>query len=178
MDEGVGGASPGRDRALSKSDSIAVGIVVAVVGIAIVAVAFVGSAERFQSPRWVVAAAGGAFLFFGSWTCVVYLLGFDPKRPDDTLPSPALQLLFFVPGFLLFAAPFHWIAFGPGRRQFSGSLSLPFVSVTEVPGGEIGGRIMFGIGALLVDAILVGTVVKLVQRMPRGGRGGSSSVLQ
>jgi hypothetical protein len=135
------------------------------VGILVIALAFVGDADQFHAPRWVVAAAGGAFLFFGGWTCVVPFLGFDPKRPDDTLPSPAVQLLFFVPGFLLFAAPFHWIAFGPGRRQFSGSVSLPFVSVTGVPGGELGGRILFGIGALLVDAILVGTAAKLVRRI-------------
>jgi hypothetical protein len=43
-----------------------------------------------------------------------------------------------------------WIAFGPGQRQFSGSGAIF---------GEIGGRVAFGIGALIIWIVLVAIVI-------------------
>src|SRR5215471_8533403 len=154
------------ERPLSKRGSILLGLVVAALGIGIVLLSFFASPEKFQAPRWVVACVGGAFLFFGGWIAALYILGYDPKRPE-TLPSPAVQLAVFVPGMLLFAAPFHWVAFGPGPRQFSTTVSIPFLAVHKT-GGAMGGRIAFGVGAVLMDAILVGSVVRLVRQMRRG----------
>jgi hypothetical protein len=162
------GRLPAGERILSKNGSIATGLGIAAVGTAIVALAIFGPADKFDAPRWVVGAVGGAFLFFGGWTAVVYALGFDPRRPDDTLPSPGLQLLFFVPGMSLFAAPFHWVAFGPGPRRFSTTFSLPFMAVRS-GSGETSGRLVFGIGAILVDLLIVAIVVRLARKMVRGG---------
>jgi len=152
------------ERPLSRRGSILVGIVCAAVGVAIVLVAFFASPEKFQAPRWVVGCAGGAFLFFGGYTAALYALGYDPQRSEQTLPSPLVQLAVFVPGMLCLAAPFHWVAFGPGPRQFSTTASIPFLTVHKT-GGSMGGRIAFGIGALLMDAILIGSVVRLVRQM-------------
>ena len=159
----------GEEKALSKRAAILLGVVVAAVGGAIVAASIWGSPEKFQAPRWVVGSVGGAFLFFGGWTAAIYALGFDPKRPDETLPSPAIQLAAFVPGLLLFAAPFHWIAFGPGPRQFTTSLSIPFFWMRH-RSGALSGRIAFGLGALLIDALLIATIVRLSRRMRRNAR--------
>ena len=156
------------EKPVSGTGAILVGAVVALAGVVLVGAAAFASAEKFEAPRWVVASVGGAFLIFGGWTAVIYSLGYDPKQPQDTLPSPLVQLLVLVPGMILFAAPFHWIAFGPGPRQFAASFSIPFLSVRR-GGSELPGRIAFGIGALLVDAILVAAVVRLLRpKQPRG----------
>lgn len=154
---------------MSRNGAIALGLGVALVGAVIVAVALFGRADGFHAPRWVVASIGGAFLFFGGWLAAVYALGYDPRRPQETLPSAGIQLVVFVPGLLLFAAPFHWIAFGRGPRAFSSTFSLPFLSVSR-RASEMSGRVMFGLGALLIDAILVTAVIRLVRTAYQGDR--------
>jgi hypothetical protein len=158
----------------SKAPAILIGLVVVGAGLAIVAAAFFAADRRFEAPRWVVGCAGGAFVFFGGWLAAVTAGGYDPRRPEETLPPPLVQLAVFVPGFLCFAGPFHWIAFWPSPRKFSSSFSLPFISVRTGSGG-LGGRIAFGFGALLIDAILVATVVRLLRQAARPReRGGVS----
>ena len=154
------------EKPLSKRGTILVGLVLALAGVAIILVSVYGDSGKFNAPRWVVGSMGGAFLFFGIWTAVAYAMGYDPRRSEETLPSPSVQLAVLIPGILLFAAPFHWVAFGPGPRQFSMTFSIPFLSVRH-PGGAVVGRILFGFGALLVDAILVAAVVRLVRQMER-----------
>ena len=139
-----------------------IGLLVAGVGLAIVLVAFLAPANRFEAPRWVVGCCGGAFLFFGGYLAAIMAGGYDPLRARETLPPPLVQLAWFVPGFLCFAAPFHWIAFWPGPRKFSSTFSIPFVSV-HGPASGLGGRIAFGFGALLIDALLAATVIRLLR---------------
>lgn len=146
----------------SKTQSMLIGLLVAGIGLAIIAVAFLAPERKFEAPRWVVGCVGGAFLFFGGYLAAIMAGGYDPLRAKETLPPPLVQLAWFIPGFLCFAAPFHWIAFWPGPRKFTSSFSLPFVSVRTGSGG-LGGRIAFGFGALLIDAILVATVVRLLR---------------
>lgn len=150
------------EKPSSRRSAILIGTIVALTGVAIVGAAIWGSAEKFHAPRWVVGACGGAFLFFGGWTAAAYALGYDPARPEETLPSPGVQLMALVPGMLLFAAPFHWIAFGPGPREFSTTLSAPFVSARTGSSG-LSGRIAFGRGVVVIDAILVAAVIRLVR---------------
>ena len=159
------------DKAMTPSGAIVLGAALALAGVGIVAIAFFARGDGFQAPRWVVASLGGAFLFFGGWTAAVYALGYDPARSEETLPSAGVQLLVLIPGLLFFAAPFHWVAFGPGPRKFSGTVSVPFVSVGR-SGSELVGRLMFALGALLVDAMIVAAVVRLVRqaRRPRPPR--------
>ena len=153
-------------REMSRRAAIVLGALVAAVGLGVLALAFWGSGEKFHAPRWVIAACGGAFVFFGGWTAVVYALGYDPRRSEETLPPPLVQLAFFAPGLAMFALPFHWVAFGPGPRAFSGSFSLPFVTVSQ-RSGEMSGRILFGIGAVLIDLMILGICVKLIRRAAR-----------
>jgi drug/metabolite transporter (DMT)-like permease len=153
---------------MSRNGAIALGLGVALVGVVIVAVAFFGSSEKFHAPRWVVASIGGAFFFFGGWLAAAYALGYDPRRPQQTLPSAKIQLVVLIPGLLLFAAPFHWIAFGRGPRAFSSTFSLPFLSVSG-RASEMSGRLMFGFGALLIDAMMVTAVIRLLRSSRQGG---------
>lgn len=153
---------PLQNTRTSRAASVLVGAVVALAGAGILALAVFGTPERFSSPRWVVACAGSAFLVFGGWTAALYARGYDASRPDDNLPSARIQLMVLIPGLLLFAAPFHWIAFGPGPREFSSMVSIPFVSVRQ--GSAVStGRILFGAGALLIDAILVAAAIRLLR---------------
>jgi hypothetical protein len=154
------------ERTLSPRASILLGVLVAAAGIGIVAASVLAPAEKFQAPRWVIACVGGAFVFFGGWTAAIYALGFDPKRPDETLPPQPVQLAVLIPGILLFAAPFHWVAFGAGLRQFSSSLSVPFLTIRGASGAWTG-RAIFGLFSILIDAVLVASVVKLVRRRQR-----------
>lgn len=61
---------------------------------------------------------------------------------------------------LAFLLAFNWIAFGPGERSFTRKLSSSFraPAVSRVPERE--GRSVFGIVALLMDAVLVYGMVK------------------
>jgi len=154
------------EREMSPRGAIVFGVLVAVVGIGIIAAGAWAPQKDVHAPRWVIAAAGGAFLFFGSWTAVVYALGYDPKRSAETLPPPVVQLAFFVPGIVFLALPFHWVAFGPGPRAFSGSFSLPFLAISR-RSGELSGRIAFGIGAVLMDLVVVAIAVTLLRRAAR-----------
>jgi hypothetical protein len=63
---------------------------------------------------------------------------------------------------LMFALPFNWLAFAPGKREFSGSVSLPLISFG---GGssEMGGRFAFGCAAVVLDIIFVVVLFKALQ---------------
>jgi hypothetical protein len=151
---------------MSARAAIVLGAIVAAVGLAILAASVWAPDQKFQAPRWVVASIGGAFVFFGGWTAIIYALGYDPKRGDETLPPPLVQLAFFAPGLIMFALPFHWVAFGPGPRAFSGSVSLPFLTISR-RSGEISGRIWFGVFAVLIDLMILGVCVKLIRKAAR-----------
>lgn len=59
---------------------------------------------------------------------------------------------------LCFVLTFNWIAFGPGERQFTRKTSTSLASSTTTstsPASELEGRVVFGIFALLMDAVLV-----------------------
>jgi hypothetical protein len=101
-----------------------------------------------HAPRWVVGSFGGAFLVVGAWTAVCYALGYDPKHPQAGHPPPWVQVSFLLPGIILFAAPFHWVAFGVGPQTGCA-------------------RVLFGLGAIMMDVLII---VWPVQTLRRGRR--------
>lgn len=147
----------------SQGGAILIGTLMMVAGIGIFALGIAGREGSLNAPRWVVACAGGACFVFGLWIVAICSRGYDPRHPEVSPPPPALQRLFFIPGMLLFAAPFHWIAFGPGPRRFSTVLSIPFFAREGTSTG-LSGRIAFGIGALVLDAILVAGAIGFSRR--------------
>ena len=89
-------------------------------------------------PRWVGAAAGLVFVLGGI---------------AIAMPSRASRLKDLVGATLvtLFTSIGAWVAFGPGERAFTSSVSGGGVSVTG-GGNEWIGRIAFGLGAILCAA--------------------------
>ena len=69
-------------------------------------------------------------------------------------------------GFLVFislAAIGNWIAFGVGERVCTGSISfLGFIN--DGQHSDIGCRIPFGLGAVIMDAFLIYVLVRFLQR--------------
>ena len=55
---------------------------------------------------------------------------------------------------LIFIMIFKWVAFGPGEREFSGGISIPFLSISFDNANQILGRIFFAIPTLFMDLIL------------------------
>jgi len=102
----------------------------------IVAMAIWGDDSGMHAPRWVVAAAGGVFVLAG-----LMILG--QNLPWFAGLSAALMVT-------LFGAAVSWVSFGPGERQFTSTLSLPFIAVSG-PGNQILGRLCFAPGAILLD---------------------------
>jgi hypothetical protein len=98
----------------------------------------------YFGPRWVMWMLAVGLLFAG----VLLALA-------QSLPGVARAALGSV-ALLLFAGVCNWAAFAPGVHYFS-STSLGPISVEgEDP---IGGRIAFGLAALLIDAVFLGGVV-------------------
>jgi hypothetical protein len=99
--------------------------------------------KTIHAPRWVVGAVGLAFFLAGSalFTC----------RSRGTRKFQAFLGAMIL---ILLAAMANWIAFGPGERQFSGTISLPF-SAYSSRASELTGRIVFGISALILDVLIV-----------------------
>ena len=131
------------------------------------------------TPAWVVVATGGMFILAGLAIIVDYAMA-GPLQADGSLPESAplfLRVTQYVLGLaivgLMFAV-FAWIAFGPGQRQFSSSISLPFWS-SSGRSSERSGRIAFGIGAGFMGLFLVLAAVSGAKRLWRGDRGGSEA---
>jgi hypothetical protein len=92
---------------------------------------------------------------------------------DGSLSASASPLVRFVQSasglgiVLVMGAMATWIAFGRGERHFSETVVLPFTAYGS-GGGELPGRIAFGIAALLIWVIAIaGTIAALKKHLTR-----------
>ena len=109
--------------------------------------------SAFHVPRWVVAVAGAVFMVGGM--AVIWQSAF--AHLQETIWYRTVSHLFAAGIFLCFSLVFNWVAFGPGERQFSNSILIPFVSLELGDADFSAGRFFFGIFALLLDiAVLYG----------------------
>lgn len=92
--------------------------------------------SKFHAPHWVIGACGAVFMLAGSLVAV---------------PDNAVRLRNFLTAVFMtvFAAVPGWVAFGPGEREFGGSVSIGAIAHAIEPGASLG-RIAFGIGAVLI----------------------------
>ena len=106
---------------------------------------------KFRAPHWVVGCAGGVFMLAGIMIA---------------LPPTMLRVQQFLGAVLLslFASIFGWIAFGPGPRAFSGSVSFGSIS-TAAPSDASAGRFVFGIAAVLIGLCAVFAWVKWLRAL-------------
>src|SRR5262245_14600888 len=119
---------PGLQQASSLSSRMsprmAWGLAVAMclVGGSVVASSILADDGRMEAPRWVVSAAGTAFLLAGLAIIKSYVLDRGLERPGDFW-SPFLGTLICC----CFAGITGWIAFGAGERGFRVSGSPLFL---------------------------------------------------
>jgi hypothetical protein len=123
-------------------------------------------------PRWVVVAAGSMFILAGlaiiNGYAVAGGLQADGNLPDNA--PPIVRVAQYVLGLAIVAlmfAVFAWVAFGPGERHFSSSMSIPGLSTSGHSSGR-SGRIAFGFATVLIGLFLVFGAVSGAKRLRRG----------
>ena len=115
--------------------------------------------SRTNVPMWIIGAIGVSFASLG---LVLLLDGIEAfKRIRGWL-----AFVFLVS----FASVFNWVAFGPGERHFTTRTSVGSgaVGVTTVAeGGELGGRLAFGVFAVLLDLLIASPLILWLWRRVR-----------
>jgi hypothetical protein len=128
----------GGTKRIETRDAIIGGLIACLTGLAVIGLAIWGDEAGFHAPRWVVGAAGGTFLLAG-----MAILG-----QDHPLFSAILRALLLT----CFGSVFTWVSFGPGERQFTSTISIPFLNFSS-GSTSILGRICFAPGAILLDGL-------------------------
>ena len=122
--------------------------------------------SRTNVPMWIIGAIG---LSFASLGFVLLLDGIEALRRVRGW----LAFTFLVS----FASIFNWVAFGPGERHFTTRTSVGSgaVGVTTVAeGGEFGGRLAFGVFAVLLDLLIASPLILWLWRRVRSSAGTGS----
>ena len=139
---------------LSPGGRVAIGLAMTAMGLGIVAL---GVAYLVQDPRKLVSgevAALPAGLVFAAGGAMLAL-------PERLVRTRALVGALLITAFAL---TFDWIAFGPGERRFSGGFSSGAIGVHLNPGENLG-RVVFGIGAIIMDLLAVLVWVRLPRKL-------------
>jgi hypothetical protein len=140
--------------------SIAIGMLAAGVYFLLVAAGVFplpGGPRNLHAPLWMVGCIGVILCFAGA-AFALQMFGRADRTgglaPDAPQWMRTLQYLLMLAIFICFGLIGSWIAFGPGIRRFSGS--LPFI---DGQAGSLAGRLMFGLGAVLIWLCVGGMVV-------------------
>jgi hypothetical protein len=118
---------------------------------------FVIPPSRLHAPTWIVGVGGAFFILCG----LAILVPERFARMRGFLASLAVSAL---------AVVFNWVAFGPGERKFSATLSLG-TFVTAAPSSENAGRAVFGLFAVLVGLLALWGWVRWLRDLRGGERG-------
>jgi hypothetical protein len=126
-----------------------VALIACAAGIAIVAAGVVKGMRGSSAEDFMAVPAGLVFVFLGM------LLALPERFARFQRVLGALLVTSF-------AAIFDWIAFGSGERHFISSLGLGGGGAAW-SGGELAGRIFFGLFAVLMDIAAVGLWIKAIR---------------
>src|SRR6476659_9264007 len=140
---------PDSRSTLSPRAAVVMGIVfmLAGAGPVLAGLGVVHASSAPDSPPWVAVAAGGLFILSGLAIINGYAVA-GASQADGSLPDSApyvasvTQYLLGVAIIGLLFAVFAWVAFGPGERHFSSTISLPGFSSSS-HSSERSGRIAF-----------------------------------
>jgi hypothetical protein len=118
---------------------------------------------------WVVVAAGTMFILAGLAVINGYVVAGGPQANGDLaadapMLAKVVQYLLGVGIVGLMFAVFAWVAFGPGERHFSSSMSMPGRS-THAHSSERSGRIIFGIAASSIGLFFAFSTVLGAKRL-------------
>ena len=142
-------------RPLSPRAKLYVGAACAAMGLLTLAIGTHAALTARHAPAaddFMYAPAALAFVFAGG------LLALPPERKR-------LMQLFGALLLTSFAVTFDWIAFGPGERHFSGGISLGGLGIGARP-GELLGRAMFGVGAVVFDVVAAVLWLRMLRAQP------------
>lgn len=103
-------------------------------------------------PDWVLWVAASAAFFFG----LLLLASAIPLAQRLRYPLGLMVLA----AFLIIA---NWVAFGPGERKGTSSFSLPGIGGSR-KAGDVELRIVSGIGAIILDVIIAGAIIRDIRR--------------
>jgi dipeptide/tripeptide permease len=143
--------------------AIGLGLFMVLIGVGVVK----PDPRSVHGPLWVATCAGLVFMLAGLSVAVGALNGVSQTGELPRGTGWWLRLLYYALGLAAcagLAVIGSWVAFGPGTRSFGGSGMMP------VPRdfGELFGRVMFGLGAvvtwLCVIALAVSGGRKLFRR--------------
>jgi hypothetical protein len=158
-------------KPLTPGTAIAAGATAAAFGLYFIMVAggVLPPPGRANGPPWLVFGCGLAFLG-GGLAIAIPVMVTGQTSANGELPTGAphwLRIVQYVLGLTVFAslaAIGTWIAFGAGARSFN--VDALFFETSG--GGEMVGRIIFGIGAAITWLGLIGVAVsgwrKLIRR--------------
>jgi hypothetical protein len=163
---------------LSPRGAVVVGLVCAALGGVIILGALgvlpLRPAPDVADSPWLLACAGLMFVFVGAAVIVGFAVA-GGSGPDGDLPVGTLfcvrliQYLLGLGAVGSMTAVFTWIAFGPGERRFSTTVVLPFM-VHRGASDDTSGRVVFGIGAVLLWIFLLSVGVSGARRLFRDAR--------
>jgi hypothetical protein len=152
-------------RSLDKT-AIACGLLAAIMGLLFILMALgiiAPGGKSATDSRWIGLIVGLTFLLGG---IAVVIQTFARATPDGDLPPGTPMwirgILFFLALAIVasLAAIGTWVAFGPGEREFNGS--IPFLPTWL---NEPLGRTVFGTGAILTWIILIVMAVTGMRRL-------------
>jgi hypothetical protein len=165
-------------KQLTRGQALAFGAVFAAAGVFPVLIGLgvlhPSSTHGDHTAPWVIVCTGLVFIFAGCSIIVSFGSGariaangqFDPATPRR------IQIAQFVLMIALLAAltsVFGWVGFGPGPRQFSTTLTLPFAT-SHAQGSSTSGRVVFGIAAigmgLMTTFAAISGTKRLILRAP------------
>ena len=134
-------------------------------------------ADGTPTPAWIGTGAGLMFVLAGLAVILDYGIagGVGPDgdlKPGTPLAIRGINLLLGMSIVGLLTAISGWVAFGPGPRTFSSTIVLPFMWRHNPHASEMGGRIAFGFGTLLMALMFVLCGVVGVRRFMRAWREG------
>jgi hypothetical protein len=102
---------------------ISIGIVILLVSTKMIVV----PEEKINAPRWVLAAAGSTFSIAG---LMIVVNGVKDILGGENLILKWMYNLMSFAFMISLAVPFHWVAFGPGEREFSSSVGTGTIVVS------------------------------------------------
>jgi hypothetical protein len=138
------------------------GIYFTLIGLGVISVP--GGDDTLHAPLWIVVCAGLVFVLGGGAVVLRDAAGADPDTGELPRNAPhwvrIAQHLMALALYACFALIGTWIAFGPGERAFSGTIAV----------GPTLGRIVFGIGAVILWLTLVGSAISGGRKLLRRSR--------